>query len=57
MIISSNYVNQLSSNNSNYARDAPYVLKSLIDTTNTNLATTNTNLANNYYTKLLQILS
>jgi hypothetical protein len=56
--LSPNYVNFLSSNNSNYTRNASNVLKSFIDTTNTNLTTTNTNLdttnanfANNYYNK------
>jgi hypothetical protein len=47
----SNYVNFLSSNNSNYTRNTSNILKSFIDTTNTNLTATNTNLANNYYNK------
>ena len=49
--VSSNYVNFLSSNNSNYTRNASNILKSFIDTTNTNLTTTNTNITNNYYNK------
>jgi hypothetical protein len=51
----SNLVLSLSSNNSNYTRDASNVLKSFIDTTNTDLATTNANIANNYYTGILGI--
>jgi len=49
--VSSNYVNLLSTNNSNYTMNASNILKSFIDTTNTNLTATNTNLANNYYNR------
>jgi hypothetical protein len=49
--VSSNYVNFLSSNNSNYTSNASNVLQTNINTTNTNLTATNTNLTNNYYNR------
>ena len=46
---SSNYANTLSTNNSNYTAATSNILKSLIDTTNTNLST-------NYYNPVIKYI-